>query len=259
MSVPRGESIALITFLMSKKKSDSRFFAIPLGRNVTFGKMGKVPELSLALRGQIVGMRKNNATMTQIADAFQVSVSTVWRTLNRVSTTSQFESRQRPGRPKIVDERMVHKIKRLVTTDPFISSAKVVADLRQSGLLTPCALRVRQILQTTLSLPSRRPAKKPQLTQVQRLKRLDFCRRVKDWTVEDWSRVLWSGESTFEQFGVRKRHVRRPDPKNLDDLIRLIKLYWCRKLSVQLCPNLVALMPERIRYVLSHTGESCPY
>jgi Mn-dependent DtxR family transcriptional regulator len=340
--------------------------------------MGKVPELSLAVRGQIVGMRNANLTLQQIATALKISKSTASRTLQRVQETGCYESRKRSGQPKKLDDRMLHKIRRLATINPFISSAEIVSDLRTSGLRTPCARRIRQVLHTTLKLPSRRPAKKPLLTPGQKQKRLEFCRQYEHWTVEEWSKVLWSDESTFEQFGVRKRHVRRPvgkrfDPRytiktmkhpasvmvwgcfaasgrgtlfflpknqtmnqftylsmlqeklklgmemhectifqqdgarchtaksvmkwlgnngittfqwpgnsadlnpienlwdimkdkvaekklaNMKELIEAIKLCWCREVSLAVCANLVASMPQRIRYVLDHNGESCPY
>ena len=50
-------------------------------------------------------------------------------------------------------------------------------------------------------------------------KRLAFAKEHHDWTIQQWSKVLFSDESTFQQFVVRKRHVRgtpgmRYDEKN---------------------------------------------
>ena len=42
------------------------------------------------------------------------------------------------------------------------------------------------------------------------MKRLRFAQQHKDWTKEDWYRVLWTDESKFEQFGNKRRvYVRR--------------------------------------------------
>ena len=46
--------------------------------------------------------------------------------------------------------------------------------------------------------------------------RLSFCKRYKNWTVDDWRNVIFSNESTFKQFCIIQHHVRRPDGKRYD-------------------------------------------
>jgi hypothetical protein len=43
--------------------------------------------------------------------------------------------------------------------------------------------------------------KKPLLTAVHRKKRLTFALRHKEWTVEDWKRVIWSDETKINRIG----------------------------------------------------------
>ena len=43
-----------------------------------------------------------------------------------------------------------------------------------------------------------------------KLKRLQFAKKYKDWTSQQLSRVLFSDETTIQQFPSRKRTVRRP-------------------------------------------------
>ena len=40
----------------------------------------------------------------------------------------------------------------------------------------------------------------PKLTKKQRAQRLQFCKERKNWTVEEWKRVLFSDESPFQLF-----------------------------------------------------------
>jgi len=56
-------------------------------------------------------------------------------------------------------------------------------------------------------LPSRVAAKKPFLSDRHRAARLAFAKMHKDWSVEDWKRVLWTDESTFE-IGRNSRQIR---------------------------------------------------
>ena len=61
-----------------------------------------------------------------------------------------------------------------------------------------------------LGLKGRVAVKKPRLTTVHKQKRLVWAKEHKNWTVEEWNRVLWSDESKFEIFGNKRRSfVRR--------------------------------------------------
>ena len=48
-------------------------------------------------------------------------------------------------------------------------------------------------------------------------KRLAFAKKHRDWTIHQWSKNLFSDESNFQQFVVRKRYVRRSPGKRYDD------------------------------------------
>ena len=48
-------------------------------------------------------------------------------------------------------------------------------------------------------------------------KRLAFAKKHLHWTADDWGKVLLSDESTFQQFVVRQKHVRRPAGKRIDE------------------------------------------
>lgn len=49
-------------------------------------------------------------------------------------------------------------------------------------------------------------------------KRLNWAQQHKDWTIEDWNKVLWSDESKFEIFGTKKRvFVRRYSNERVAD------------------------------------------
>ena len=43
--------------------------------------------------------------------------------------------------------------------------------------------------------------KKPVLSQKHRKERMDFAIRYKDWTLEDWKRVVWSDETKINCLG----------------------------------------------------------
>ena len=52
--------------------------------------------------------------------------------------------------------------------------------------------------------------RKPLLRKPNIIKRLKFAEEHKDWTVDQWMKVLWTDESKFEIFGSKRRqYVRR--------------------------------------------------
>ena len=56
-------------------------------------------------------------------------------------------------------------------------------------------------------LKSHQPVEKPRLIEA---KRVIFANKSADWSEKQWGKVLFSDESTIQQFGSRKQQVRRP-------------------------------------------------
>lgn len=88
------------------------------------------------------------------------------------------------------------------------SSKDISADMAEIGV-TVSARTVRRRL-FKAGLKARIPRKKPYLNAAQRKKRVDWCKDHKNWTVDDWSKVLFSDESRISIFGSDGvRYVRR--------------------------------------------------
>ena len=64
---------------------------------------------------------------------------------------------------------------------------------------------VSRRLSKEFGLKSYKPAVKPRLTSAMKKKKLSFAIKHLHWTVEKWETVLFSDESTVQQFAVRKR------------------------------------------------------
>ena len=47
--------------------------------------------------------------------------------------------------------------------------------------------------------------KKPFIRKQNRKRRLTFAKEHKDWTKDDWNKVLWTDKSKFELFGTNRR------------------------------------------------------
>ena len=61
----------------------------------------------------------------------------------------------------------------------------------------------------TLGVKPFKLSRRPKLTERQQEHRLRFAKERKNWSAEDWRRVLWSDESAFELYHppARSRHL----------------------------------------------------
>ena len=69
---------------------------------------------------------------------------------------------------------------------------------------------VQHRLQKHLDLTSRKPAKKPLITERMKTKRLAFAKKYSQWTTEQWRKVIFFDESNSQVFKMGSTTVRRP-------------------------------------------------
>ena len=92
---------------------------------------------------------------------------------------------------------------------PLVSLIKVRANLLKNGTDIIISA-VSHRLSKKFVLKYYKPAAKPRLTSALKKKKLSFANKYLHWTVEKWETVLFSDESTVEQFAVWKKHAQRP-------------------------------------------------
>ena len=91
--------------------------------------------------------------------------------------------KQGSGAPKETSTHTDRILKREVTSDPSITVVSLKK--KHPSLLKNVAVRtIQHWLQKDLKMPAPHAAKKPLLTKAMKKKRLDFCRKYKDWTSE---------------------------------------------------------------------------
>ena len=99
---------------------------------------------------------------------------------------------------------------------PTSSMKKIRAELLHRGRQVS-HMTVFRPLSIEFNLKSDKPAKKPRLTPAMKAKRLQFANNRQHWTAQQWGKVLFYDELTFQQFVVRKRHVCRPPVKRFNN------------------------------------------
>lgn len=178
--------------------------------------MGKKSSLSENKRAKIVTLFNEGYSERQISVKVSCSKTAVHTAIVNFKTSGSFRDKKRCGRPRKTSLRDDHLIKRIATRSPTSSCGKIRAAVLQTGT-DISSMTVSRRLRFECGLKSYKPARKPRLTAVMKSKRLAFAKKHETWTAEDWSRVMFSDESTLQQFVTRKRHIRRPPGKRFED------------------------------------------
>ncbi|EFN72297.1 Transposable element Tcb2 transposase, partial [Camponotus floridanus] len=155
-------------------------------------------------RAVIVALHKEGYSTRQISSKIKVSQITVVRTLRRKQETGLNTSRHRSGRPRVTSK----------NEDKFIC-------VQSKRLRTRTAPEIREELNATREKPVSVPtvqrrlrdyglkgciaARKPLLRKQNKVKRLQWAKKHKNWSINQWKKVLFTDESKFEIFGGKRR------------------------------------------------------
>ena len=134
-----------------------------------------------------------------------VSFSGVRKLCARFQMTGSVENQPGKGRKRTTTPRTDRRIIRLSLNDRKATSNEIkrMLDLKVSNRT------VRRRL-VCAGLRARIPRIKPFLNFKQRQKRVAWAKEHVNWTIEDWSKVIWSDETRISIFGSDgMRYVRR--------------------------------------------------
>ena len=177
--------------------------------------MGRAKQLSPGKRRSIIELKKINISNKDIANQINVSESAVSRLLHKFELTGTCNPKARSGRLPKISCHTERRMSRIIKANPFMTSSTLkqsIPELNNVSKSTIC-----DHLKNKLGFKTTKPLKKPMMNKSHISKRLAFCREHRNWTQEQWSKVMWSDESTFQLFGQCDRFVCRPsgsDPCN---------------------------------------------
>ena len=137
----------------------------------------------------------------------QASVSNAIKKFKETGGDGNRKSKQN-GRPRISTDRDDRFLTRTSLRDRFKPATKLKEEWEKIGVNASVSTIRRRLRAANLSGPVAR--KKPYLTIAHKRRRLDFAKKHKNWSKEEWELVLWTDESPFSIFGeCGKRYVRR--------------------------------------------------
>jgi len=167
----------------------------------------------------ISGMSKAGMNPTAIGRAMGFARTTVASALKRLEADPQSTPHPVRGRPRKWTLRDVRVLKRLVRQNRRTSWRQMALfHARRIGL---SARTLRRIL-AKFDYKKHLAVRKPALTAKHVRARLQFARAHRDWTPEDWARVVWSDETAVTQSDsqVRRWVFRLPTEKLHKDCVQ---------------------------------------
>jgi len=128
------------------------------------------------------------------------SHSTIVRLKKKFEETGKVKNKPGSGRPRKLNERDERTLVRRIMTKECSNAVQLQKSLKTTDNIDVSSNTVRRALRRK-GLVARVKRKKPLLSRKHREKRLKFAKKYKDWTIADWSKVVWSDESKFQVFG----------------------------------------------------------
>jgi transposase len=152
---------------------------------------------SRTIRNHIISLLRSQNSIRNIADKVGVSKSLVAKIRKQYMSTLFTNG---GGRPKSLTFRHERQIAHLTSSGKILTAVDIQKHLQSSKLASTSTGTIRNSLKR-MGLRARVRRRAPLLRPIHRRKRLDFCNKYKNWTMEDWRRVIWSDETKVNLFG----------------------------------------------------------
>jgi transposase len=145
-------------------------------------------------KGRIDAYHDMKLNSTQIGHKVSRPASTI-RSYLRKARIHGYQTLPRSGRPPKISARGFRILKRYILCNRKHNYTTV-----QTNTLSHVSIRtIQRKLQKELNMRKWLAKERPKLTAENAKKRLEWAKRVKDWTTEDWAKVGWSDECSIEK------------------------------------------------------------
>jgi transposase len=188
--------------------------------------MGKVSDITPRKSAKVATLlQETSHTQRRIAEILNVSQATVKRINSKLRAGLELEAvrKGRCGRKRITSARDDRRIKKVIEENRRMPAKKLKTVLEEQGVkVSVNTLRRRSYEQ---GFKCRRPLKKPKLTPAMIKKRLTWAKEHAAFTQDDWNKVVFSDESTFEILADKAQFVRRRsgEKQKPECIIRTVK------------------------------------
>lgn len=162
-------------------------------------------DTSLAIRQLVLNKRQCGKTIRAISEEVSLPKSTV----SDIICTGRIESRRKGkcGRKKKLTNRGERMLARTSSAKPLLSARQIKQE--HERICKNISVRTIQRSLKNSGQLAYRPVCSPRLSKGQMNVRLEWARRHLHWSVEDWSKVIFSDESAFDISPPKSHFVRR--------------------------------------------------
>ena len=162
-----------------------------------------VNDHGIELRNKAIGMLKAGLTLKKVSESLNVSIRSVQRWSRREKLRQTLGTLPRSGRPKILS-----RVPKIIISKTLCKRSKstrsIARNLVSSGYPASHSTVYRYLRHSINVYPYKRQCI-PRLAEKMKQNRLNFALKLKNWTVTDWEKVLWSDESPFQLFAPPNR------------------------------------------------------
>ena len=152
-----------------------------------------------------MGMIEAGMKQKRVAEAVGVGLRTLEYWWANYKKTGSIEKKKRTGRPRILAR--IEKIVISKSVGKKRQSCRKLSKRMQAKNLQGSEDTINRFLRKDLGVKPFHRRKMPKLTEKHVKDRLSFCKKVKNWTMDQWKQVVFSDESPFELY-------HPPNPKN---------------------------------------------
>lgn len=155
-----------------------------------------MPKVSKKDQDSIKVLASKNHSIRQISKILGIPKSTVYDQMNEMGLVTK----NRAGRKKsLTAQNVSFAVTQLTSNKPETVEklAKVISDVK--GIKISPKTLSRELHNAGMRATTKK--KKPAISAKNRKERLAFAKSHKDWTVEDWKRVIFSDETKINRFG----------------------------------------------------------
>lgn len=172
---------------------------------------------------QAIGLWKGGFSERKIQEKLKgkLSKTCIHQTIVKYKETGSVVRKPGSGRRRCTSGFADRKIVSISRRDWFKSATDIHRELVECDLITCTARTVRNRL-LEKGLKSVTATRKFYLNKDLANKRIEFCEKVKDWSLDYWKKVLWSDESSFKVFNRKSKMILRRQPGEKYD-IRAVK------------------------------------
>ena len=165
----------------------------------------KMPkEYSVSFRSKAVGMVHGGMSPKRVCEHLSIGRSQLFIWMKREKLGQGLSNKPGRGRRPSIHP-VAKRVIAMATGKRHQSTRKLSQRLTRHGYRISRST-VHRYLRENLGVKPFKLSRRPKLTERQQEHRLRFAKERKNWSAEDWRRVLWSDESAFELYHPPNRH-----------------------------------------------------